>query len=130
MGRILKLAASASLIAGLAAAAVPGAAASSDIGKGASLFRTQCGSCHSDTAGARRGIGPNLFDIVGRRAGMEKGYDYSPAMKNAGLTWTTDKLKLYVANPKEVVPGDKMPYGGLHNPGKVDQIVAYLATLK
>jgi len=129
MGRFLRFAAGAALIAGLASATSSSAAAP-DLKQGAKVFRSQCGNCHSDKATARPGPGPNLFGVVGRRAGTLKGYTYSSAMKNIGLTWTPDELKLYIANPKKVVPGDKMAYGGLRNSTKLDLLVAYLATLK
>ena len=51
-------------------------------------------------------------------------------MKAAGFVWTHEKLERYIANPAAVVPGNHMPYAGLHDPAQVDAIVAYLATLK
>ena len=85
--------------------------------------------CH---AAATSGVGPALGGGVGRKAGSLAGYAsrYSPAMKAAGFVWTHEKLERYIANPAAVVPGNHMPYAGLHDPAQVDAIVAYLATLK
>ena len=53
-----------------------------------------------------------------------------PALKSAGITWSPDKLKAWVQGPTRMVPGTKMAFAGLSNAKQVDDIVAYLATLK
>ena len=129
MGRILKFVGSASCIAGLAFSASAALASNAATG-GKQVFETACSVCHADKANAPRGVGPDLFGVVGRHAGTEVGYSYSNAMKNSGLTWTPAELKLYIADPRKVVPGNKMPYAGLRNQEKVDELVAFLETLK
>jgi cytochrome c len=52
------------------------------------------------------------------------------ANKNANLVWTPDVLDKYLDNPQSVVPGTKMPYGGLKNATKRANLIAFLATLK
>jgi len=37
------------------------------------------------------------------------GYAYSPAMKNADVTWNDNTLSKYLTDPKAFIPGDKMP---------------------
>ena len=129
MGRILKFIGGVSCIAGMAFFA-SAALASSGATQGKQVFQTDCSVCHANKANAPRGVGPDLFGVVGRHAGTEAGYSYSNAMKKSGLTWTPAELKLYIADPRKVVPGNKMPYAGLHNQEKVDALVAYLGTLK
>jgi cytochrome c len=105
-------------------------AAAGDPARGKAVFSQQCGVCHSPAKGAPTLVGPGLFGVVGRPAGSLKGYSYSSAMKAAGFAWSSDKLHEYVAAPSNVVPGNHMPYAGLKNPAQLDDLLAYLETLK
>jgi cytochrome c2 len=96
---------------------------------GAVVF-DRCSICHSNAKGAANRLGPNLFGVVGRKAGTYPGYAYSAAMKASGISWTPDKLNAYLAAPQLVVPGNKMPFAGLSNAGQRADLVAYLATFK
>lgn len=129
MGRILKIATFALLGPLLYVSTLATPAMAADAAAGAKAFKQACGVCH---AAATSGVGPALGGVVGRKAGSLAGYAsrYSPAMKAAGFVWTHEKLERYIANPAAVVPGNHMPYAGLHDPAQVDAIVAYLATLK
>jgi cytochrome c2 len=89
------------------------AQASGDAKAGAQVFKQRCAICHSDTKGAPNKIGPNLWGVVGSKAGAVPGFAFSSAMKNSGITWTDEKLEAYVMKPKDVVPGNRMPFGGL-----------------
>ncbi len=100
-----------------------------DAAAGKHVFRSQCAICHSDKPGQNK-IGPSLFGVVGRHTGSEPGYSYSVANKNANLVWTPDVLNNYLDNPQKVVPGTKMPYGGLKNATKRSDLIAFLETLK
>lgn len=100
-----------------------------DAKNGATVFN-RCIICHSNSKGAPAKIGPNLFGVVGRKAGTAPGFNYSAAMKGSGIVWTNDKLKLYLAHPAQVVPGTRMTFAGISNPRDVDDVVAYLNTLK
>jgi cytochrome c len=86
--------------------------------------------CHTATRGGPTILGPNLFGVVGRKAGTLSGYAYSPGMKAAGFTWTDQQLHDYLPAPRAMVPGTKMGYGGLKNPAQLDDLVAYLDTMK
>jgi cytochrome c len=74
-------------------------------------------------------MGPTMAGIVGRKAGSVNGYAYSPAMAKSGIVWNEAKLDAYMANPKGVVPGTKMAFGGVPQPEKRKAIIAYLKTL-
>ena len=108
---------------------IPAAHAAGDAKAGASLFN-RCAICHSNAKGAPNRLGPNLFGVVGRKAGTVAGYSYSPAMKRAGFVWTPAKLSDYLAAPQKVVPGNNMPFAGIADPQQRANIIAYLATLK
>ena len=125
MARILKIviAAAAAVLAQPALAADPAA--------GAKVFKGQCALCHASTPSAAPGVGPSLAGVVGRKSGTLASYGprYSPAMKAAGKVWSSDNLKLYIANPAKAVPANRMPFARLHDPVQLDNVVAYLATL-
>lgn len=100
-----------------------------DATHGASVFM-RCAICHSNTKGAGAKIGPNLFGVVGRKAGTTPEFSYSAAMKSAGFIWTTDKITAYAEHPQVVVPGNRMAFGGISSPKDAADVAAYLATLK
>lgn len=96
---------------------------------GAALFN-RCAICHSNAKGAPNRLGPNLFGVVGRKAGTYPGFSYSGAMKRAGFVWTPQKLDSYIEDPQKVVPGNAMPFAGISDASQRANIVVYLATLK
>ena len=108
--------------------ALPAAAADPAHGKG--VFAAQCSMCHSSARGGAAILGPTLFGVVGRPAGAIGGYNFSPAMKSAGFAWSDNKLHAYLAAPAKMLPGIKMAYGGVKNSAQLDDLVAYLDTLK
>lgn len=85
----------------------------------------QCSACHSLIAG-KNGIGPSLHGVIGRKSGSLDGYNYSAAMKAAGITWSEDTLFQYLTAPKTFVPGNKMPFLGVKDAQKRADLVAYL----
>ena len=117
-------------LAAAAAGHIAGPALAGDPVHGRSVLNQQCSICHSNARGGPTIVGPTLFGVAGRKAGSLPGFNYSPAMRGAGFAWSTDKLHAYVQAPASVVPGNKMPFGGVKNPSQLDDLVAYLATLK
>jgi cytochrome c len=90
-----------------------------------------CGACHKTGEGEQSILGPNLFGVVGRKAGTQPEFEnYSDAMKNSGLTWTVEELDTYLANPQQVVPGTTMAFPGLKREKARQEVVAYLESLK
>ncbi len=120
------------VLAAIMAAPAAAFAQDGDAAAGQRVFN-QCRACHTTNEGGRSGVGPNLFAIVGRRAGTVEGFRYSANMRELGaegLTWTDDRLRAYVANPKAVVPRGSMSYPGLRNETQVNDLMAFLASLK
>jgi cytochrome c len=87
-----------------------------------------CMACHG-TKPADKRMGPTMADVVGRQAGSVSGYAYSPAMAKSGIVWNDARLDAYMANPKAVVPGTKMVFGGVAQSEKREAIIDYLKTL-
>ena len=114
---------------GLAVAAAfalgtPAAAANPDHGK--QVFAA-CAACHTEKPDA---LGPSLKGVVGRKSAALDDFRYSGPMRRANLTWDEATLKQFLADPQTKVAGTRMPFGGLSDPKDVDDVVAYLATLK
>ena len=108
---------------------VSGAYAAGDASAGAALFN-RCSICHSNAKGGPNKLGPNLFGVVGRKAGTYPGFSYSAALKGSRITWTPDKLMTWVAGPQKLVPGTMMMIAPISDSKQRADIVAYLATLK
>jgi cytochrome c len=89
-----------------------------------------CAACHESTAAARPSIGPNLFNVGGRKAGSVADYDYSDAMKASSVIWTAETLQAFILDPAKTVPGNKMDYMGAPDATSAKAIADYLMTLK
>lgn len=103
-------------------------ASAQDEAAGGRVFN-QCRACHTINAGGRAGVGPNLHGVVGRKTASVEGFRYSPAMREkgqSGHTWTEENLRLYLQNPREVVPGTTMSYPGLKNEQQLNDLIAYM----
>lgn len=105
-------------------------AQAADAAAGETVFKRFCTACHIATAEGRRGVGPTLFGVVGRKAGTVDGFRYSAANKDSGITWTPEILDKYLTNPKDVVPGTIMTFAGVKNDTDRANVIAYLQTLK
>ncbi|MFT3728399.1 MAG: c-type cytochrome [Terricaulis sp.] len=104
-------------------------AAAQNATQGRAVFQANCAVCHMAVSNGHALVGPNLFGVVGRRAGSAPGFNYSPAMQHAGFSWSPAQLLAYVQAPAQTVPGNRMPFAGLHNPQQAAAVVAYLGTL-
>ncbi len=70
-----------------------------DASAGRLVFR-KCQACHSIEPGKNM-LGPSLGGIIGRKAGTEAGYNYSPAMKSADIAWNAETLDQYLSRSGE-----------------------------
>jgi cytochrome c len=77
-------------------------------------------------------VGPSLHDVVGRTTGTVEGFKYSDAMLEAGgegHVWSPEELSVYLENPKEAMPGNKMTFPGLKKPEERADLIAYLVSV-
>jgi cytochrome c len=88
-----------------------------------------CTACHTLEAG-KNGFGPSLFAVGGRKAASLPGYAYSDALKASGLTWDAATLDRWLSGPQKLVPGTRMPYAGVPDPKRRDDVVEFLMALK
>ncbi|MFA5899330.1 MAG: cytochrome c family protein [Hyphomicrobium sp.] len=113
----------------LDAKAVAEAAASGNVAAGQKIF-TKCQACHSIEPGGPNKVGPNLAGVVGRPKASHAGFNYSEAMKGKGGDWTLEDLASFVHNPKGFVPGTKMLFPGISDPGDLGDLLAFLNSVK
>jgi cytochrome c len=100
--------------------------ASADPAKGEAQFK-KCASCHSIDKGGAAGIGPNLYGIVGAKHANAPGFGYSDALKATGdKVWDWQGLAVWLANPKQYIPGNKMSFAGISKPEDRANLIAYL----
>jgi cytochrome c len=95
---------------------------------GATLFRQQCGTCHTTSRAEPVRQGPPLDDVIGRRAGTIDGFHYSPAFAKADFAWDEARLDTWLTNPQELIPGAVMAYRQA-KPEVRTAIIAYLKEL-
>jgi cytochrome c len=120
------------ILAAFAAAVIAGPArADGDPTKGKAAFVRQCALCHTAEKDGGNRYGPNLFGIVGRKAGTVPGFSYSKAFKTrADWEWDEDAIGGWMMFPAAMVPGTAMAaFQGIAEKDR-DDLVAYLATLK
>ena len=86
-----------------------------------------CAACHSERPEA---LGPSLKGVFGRKSAALDEFRYSNPMKRANLVWDEDNLRAYIHDPQGKVKGNRMPFGGMNDLKDVDDVVAYLKTLK
>ncbi len=123
------------LIASLAVACLPFAAAaqdavSGDAAAGEKVFR-KCQACHAVGADAANKTGPELNGIVGRVIASEPDFSYSDALTALGAdgtVWTPETLAQFIEKPKDYAPGTKMSFAGLRKEEERTNVIAYLAT--
>jgi cytochrome c len=97
--------------------------------RGKSIY-AQCQMCHQVGKGAEHRIGPHLNGLFGRKAGAMEDYTrYSPGLVRAGadgMVWTFETLDVYIQDPRSLVSGTRMNFGGISTPEDRHDLLAYL----
>jgi cytochrome c len=96
-----------------------------DLERGRKLY-LQCRACHSLKEKEPHKIGPNLFKIIGSKAGSMKGYNYSDALSKSEIVWTIENLDLWLEKPYEIIPGNKMVFSGMSKQEDRNDLIAYV----
>ena len=97
------------------------ARAAGDADRGEKIYQS-CQDCHSLDANE---VGPMHRGVVGRKAGLAPGYNYSAALRNSNIVWTEDMLDQWLTNPSKLVPGTKM-FFRLTKPEDRADVIEYL----
>lgn len=102
-------------------------ACAQDAAAGEKVFLV-CKACHQVGDNAKNAVGPVLNGLIGRKAGLVEGYNYSDANKNSGITWNEATFTEYIKDPKAKIPGTKMAFAGVKDEQKIKDLIAYLHT--
>lgn len=105
-----------------AIAAMDPARAEGDFARGQQLYEQRCIACHSLDANR---VGPMHRGVYGRKAGSVAGYNYSPAVRNAAIVWDQTTLDKWLANPQDLIPGQRMNFRVSQAEDRAD-IIAFL----
>jgi len=102
------------------------ATAAGDAELGRQIYLNRCTACHSPDF---NGVGPAHRGVFGRPIGKLTGYEYSPALKAASETWTTENLDRWLTDPEKFLPGQRM---GIRVEDEVERanVIEYLKTLQ
>jgi cytochrome c len=96
-----------------------------DLERGKTLY-FQCRACHSLDAGGPHKVGPNLYGVFGRKAGLAEGFAYSEVMTNADVIWTEQNMSDWLARPSQFLPGNRMVFVGIKDVQDREALIAYL----
>ena len=80
-----------------------------DYRQGRLAFQQRCSACHTLAEGGANLIGPNLWDVMGTKAGSVGGFPSSDALKAAGFEWNPARMWHFLTDPKGYIPGNAMP---------------------
>ena len=92
---------------------------------GAQLFALQCRACHQ---AASTPMAPALTGVAGAKIAVRQDFAYSPALKNAHLTWDGATLDKWLQNPSGLVRGTTM-FVNVASSADRQNLIAYLRTL-
>ena len=89
------------------------------------VFEQRCSGCHTlDKLKA----GPPLRNVYARKAGSDKTFLYSDALKASTVRWDDATLDRWLIDTDSVIPGNDMPFR-LNNKEERAKIIAYLKEL-
>ena len=97
-----------------------------DAARGRQLYESRCIGCHSIEDNR---AGPAHKGVFGRKAGLAKGFDYSPAVKSSRIIWNERTLDRWLTNPEATIPRNKMGFA-VPDPKDRADIIEYLRTAK
>ncbi len=89
-----------------------------------------CRGCHAFTADGANGLGPNLHGVLRRAVAAAPGFTFSPALRAAGGRWDESRLRAFLAAPGTFAPGTTMALPAPLSAAQIDDLVAYLRTLR
>ena len=96
-----------------------------NLAHGEKVFK-KCTACHMIAAGGKNMIGPNLWSVIGRQAGIVSDYKYSKAMVAYGKEWTFEEMNSYLIKPQAYVKGTKMAFAGLRKEKDRASVILYM----
>ena len=104
------------------------ALAAGDATKGAKVFK-KCKACHTAKKGGKHRVGPNLFGVVGRKAGSTDFKKYK-GLKGSDFVWDEGALDKWLTNPKKFLSKRSSMVFKLKKAGDRTNVIAYLKSLQ
>lgn len=104
----------------------PASAMQGDADRGRGIFDRRCTGCHATDSDRE---GPRLRGVYGRRAGSVPTYQYSPALRNSGVTWTSGTLEKWLSDSDAMMPGSSMGFAVPKAQERSD-LIAFLRSLQ
>ena len=96
-----------------------------DMAHGQKVFK-KCSACHMIASDGKNMIGPNLWEVFGRKAGSVSDYKYSKAMVAYGKEWTFGEMNSYLIKPQAYIKGTKMAFAGLRKEKDRASVILYM----
>ncbi|MBS0523742.1 MAG: cytochrome c family protein [Proteobacteria bacterium] len=96
---------------------------------GEQIFKQQCFTCHTVDKGGANKVGPNQWNLVGRKKASEEGFSYSAALQKLGGTWSYEDINHMIFKPQSFARGTKMAFAGLPKEQDRADVIAYLRTM-
>ena len=103
--------------------------AGANVEAGKAIFMKQCFTCHTTDKGGANKVGPNLWDIVGRKKASHDGFSYSSALQSKGGDWSYEDINHMIVKPQGYVRGTKMAFAGLAKEQDRADVIAFLRTM-
>src|SRR5437763_15462398 len=100
-----------------------------NVDHGKALFQQQCFTCHTVDKGGPNKVGPNQWNLVGRKKASEAGFSYSSALQSKGGEWTYEDIHHIIFKPQSYIRRTKMAYAGMPKEQDRADIIAYLRTM-
>ncbi len=112
-----------------------GSAFAGDPVEGQKIFNMKCKVCHTVAQNSKNSTGPNLYGVVGRKAGALSSYKKYKGLQGANFAWDEASLDELLVNPKKFfkkVSGNNsiMAIISTRNPSQRADLIAHLKTLK
>jgi cytochrome c len=103
--------------------------AQADLAAGEKFFDRKCSQCHDGVKSGGHAKGPFLWNLFGRQAASIPGFEFSEAMKRAGIAWDYATLDYYLADTERAVPGKAMNFVGIPDAALRAAVIAHLRSL-
>lgn len=96
---------------------------------GEAVFK-RCAACHAIGEDAQNKVGPKLNGIMGKTPGTQEEFSFSESLVQfgEGKIWSADLMAAWLKDPKSLVPGNRMAFGGIKDKKDLEDILAYLSS--